>query len=50
MTKRILVDFVREHLIPHIAELKTAKEIYKALVKLFESKKFKINLDLRNQL
>jgi hypothetical protein len=50
MNKRILVDFVRENLIPHIAELKTTKEMYKALVKLFERKNINRKLDLRNQL
>jgi hypothetical protein len=48
INKRIMVDFVREYLIPHIAELKTGKEMYKALVKLFESKNIRRNLDLRN--
>jgi hypothetical protein len=50
MTRRILVDSVREHLIPHIAELKTAKKMYNALVKLFESKNISRKLALRNQL
>jgi hypothetical protein len=50
MTIRILVDSVREHPIPHIAELKTAKKMYNALVKLFESKNISRKLALRNQL
>jgi hypothetical protein len=36
--KRILIDSVKDHLIPHIVELKTAKEMFDALVELFESK------------
>jgi hypothetical protein len=50
MTIRILVDSVREHSIPHIAELKTTKKMYNALVKLFESKNISRKLGLRNQL
>jgi hypothetical protein len=49
-TKRILIDSVRDHLIPHITELKTAKEMFDALVGLFESKNTSRNLALRNQL
>jgi len=45
-----LSDTVRSHLIPHIAELKTAKEMYDALVGLFESKNVNRKLSLRNQL
>jgi hypothetical protein len=50
MTRRILVDFVREHLIPYIVELKIAKKMFNALVKLFESKNISRKLALRNQL
>jgi intergrase/recombinase len=50
MTRRILVDSIREYLIPHIAELKTAKKMYNALVKLFESKNISRKLALKNQL
>jgi len=50
MTERIPIEFVRQHLIPHIAKLNTDKEMYKALVKLFESKNIIRKLALRNQL
>jgi len=50
MTKRILVDSIREHLIPHIPELNIAKKMYIALVKLFESKNISRKLSLRNHL
>jgi hypothetical protein len=33
-SKRILLDIMRSHLIPHIAELKFTKEMYDALVGL----------------
>ena len=36
--KRILIDSVKDHLIPHIAELKTSKEMYGALVGFLKSK------------
>jgi hypothetical protein len=49
-TKIILIDSIRDHLIPHIAELKTAKEMYDTLVGLFESKNTSRKLALRNQL
>ena len=41
---------MRSHLIPHIAELKFAEEMYDALVGLFESKNINRKLALRNQL
>jgi len=36
--KRILIDYVKDHLIPHIARLESAKKMFDALVELFESK------------
>ena len=36
--KRILFDSVKDHLIPIISPLKTAKECYHALIKWFETK------------
>ena len=35
--KRILIDSVKDHLIPHIYEQETAKKMFDALVRLFES-------------
>jgi len=37
--KRILIDFIKYHLIPHIVELKIVKEMFDALVGLLERKK-----------
>ena len=48
--KRILIDSVKDHLIPHIVELKTSKAKYDALVGLFERKTTSRRLALRNQL
>jgi hypothetical protein len=48
--KRIVSDSVKDHLIPHISELKTTKQMYDALSRLYESKDINRNLALRNQL
>jgi hypothetical protein len=36
--QRIILDGVKDHLIPHLAEKKTTKEIWDALKNLFEAK------------
>jgi hypothetical protein len=36
--QRIILDGVKDHLIPHLAEKKTAKEMWDALKNLFEAK------------
>ena len=48
--KRILIDSTKDHLIPHIVELKTTKVMFDALVGLFESKNTNMKLALRNRL
>jgi hypothetical protein len=35
--KQDLLDFVKDHLIPHISEKKTTKDMYDALVSLYQS-------------
>jgi hypothetical protein len=35
--KLVLLDFVKDHLIPHISEKKTTKDMYDALVGLYQS-------------
>ena len=37
-TQRIILDGVRDHLIPHLAEKKTTKEMWDALKILYEAK------------
>lgn len=37
-THKIIFDIVRDHLIPHLAEKKTAKEMWDALKSLYEVK------------
>jgi hypothetical protein len=48
--KRIVSDSVKDHLIPHISELQTTRQMYEALNILYESKEISQNLTLRNQL
>jgi hypothetical protein len=48
--KRIVLDSIKDHLIPHISELQTAGQMYEALNRLYESKDISHNLTLRNQL
>jgi hypothetical protein len=48
--KRIMSDSINDHLIPHISELQTTRQMYEALNRLYESKYISRNLALRNQL
>ena len=48
--KRIIIDSVKDHLIPHISEQETAKKMFGALVGLFESNNTSRRLALRHQL
>ena len=48
--KRIIVDYIKDHLIPHVSSFKTPKEVYDALTKMFEGKNINWKLTLRNHL
>jgi hypothetical protein len=48
--KRILIDSIKDHLIPNVSELKTPKEIFDSLTKIYESKNTIRKLTLWNQL
>ena len=48
--KRIIVDSIKDHLIPHVSSLKTPKEVFNALTKCFEGKNINWKMTLRNQL
>ena len=50
MAKRIIVDSITDHLIPHVSSLKTPKAMFDALTKLFEGKNINRKMNLRNQL
>jgi len=47
--KRIIVDSIKDHLIPHVSSLKTPKEMFDSLTKLFEGKNINRKMTLRNQ-
>ena len=48
MAKRIIDDSIKDHLIPQVSSLKTHKEIFHALTKLFEGKNINQKMTLRN--
>ena len=48
--KRIIIDSVKDHLIPHISEQETAKKMFDGLVGLFETSNTSRRLALRHQL
>ena len=50
MVKRIIVDSIKDHLIPQVSSLKTTKDMFYALTKLFEGKNINKKMTLRNQL
>jgi hypothetical protein len=46
----VILDAVKDHLIPHVAEKQSAKEMFKALVDLFQSDNLNRKMILRNKL
>ena len=50
MAKRIIANSIKDHLIPQVSSLKTPKEMFDALTKLFEGKNINQKMTLRNQL
>ena len=48
MAKRIIVDSIKDHLIPHVSSLKTPKEMFDAMTKLFEGNNINQKMTLRN--
>ena len=36
--KKVIVDSIQDHLIPHVSSLKTPKEVFNALIKIFKGK------------
>ena len=48
--QRIILDGVKDHLIPHLAEKKTTKEMWDTLTKLFEAKNENQKMDLKDKL
>jgi hypothetical protein len=48
--QRIILDGVKDHLIPHLTEKKTTKEMWVALKKLFEAKNENRKMALKDKL
>ena len=48
--KRIIAYSIKDHLIPHFSSLKTPKEVFDALMKLFKGKNINQKMTLRNRL
>jgi hypothetical protein len=48
--KRIIVDYIKDHLIPQVASKKTPKEMFDALTRLYEGKNINRKMNLRTQL
>jgi hypothetical protein len=46
----VLLDLVKNHLIPHLSERKMTKEMFDALVSLYQSKNMNRKMVLRNKL
>ena len=43
--KTIIADYIKDHLILYVSSLKTPKEMFDSLTKLFEGKKYKLEDD-----
>ena len=50
MAKTIIADSIKDHLMPHVSSLKTPKDMFYALTRLFEGKNINQKMTLRNQL
>ena len=50
MDKRIISNSIKDRLIPQVSSLKTPKEMFDSLTKLFEGKNINRKMTLRNQL
>ena len=48
--KKIIVDSIIDQLVPQVSSLKTPKEMFDSLTKLFEEKNTNQKMTLRNQL
>ena len=48
--KKIIADSIKDHVIPHVSSLKTPKQMFEALTKLYEGKNINWKMTLRNQL
>ena len=49
MEKRIIVDSIKDHLIPQVSSLETPKQMFDSLTKLFKGKNINQKMSLRKQ-
>ena len=49
MAKRIIVDSIKDYLIPQLSSLKTPNMMFDALTKIFEGNNINWKMTLRNQ-
>ena len=47
---RIIVDSIKDHLIPQVSSMKTPKQMYDALSRMYEGRNINIKMKLRAQL
>jgi hypothetical protein len=48
--KRIIVDYIKDHLIPHVSSLTTPKKIFDTLSQLYEGNNINRKMTLRKKL
>ena len=48
--KQLIMDNIKDHIVPHIAEKRTANEMWKALTSLYEGKSIQRNMLLEAQM
>ena len=46
--KKIIVDSIMDHLVPHVSSLKKLKEMFDSLTNIFEGKNINQNMTLKN--
>ena len=47
---RIIVDSIKDHLIPQVSSKKTPKKMYDALSRMYEGRNMNIKMNMRSQL
>ena len=50
MAMRIIVDYIKDHLIPQVSSKETPKEMYDSLSKIYEGRNINRKMNLRSQL
>ena len=47
---RIIVDYIKDHLIPQVSSKKTLKQVYDALYRMYKGRNINKNMNMRDQL